>query len=271
MRGRFLEGNRGFPLVDVAVVLLLVGLGYYYYSLSATSFDFSGSEIYPAIAQYIQLNNLGYDLEVSVAGRDTKTKAPIAIEGKIGTLYKGSFVLSAGDKEYRIGGKMASVEDVAADSISFRILTPNVIYIQIQPVEFTSFSALCDDLGVKASRIVGEAPVSVKMDGQLGADTSYLGPASKIKLLNALSLAQDSDIFLYDGGIEVRGKSVPLEEICKIQPVLEESRVSVAQGATNEVTLKIGVDRSLSDSELQKMKESLPAYAIKTSFQVMRH
>lgn len=271
MTRRFLEGELKFPFLDVIIIISLIGLGYYFFGLSAPSLEFSGSEIYPAIAKYIQLNALGYDVGVTVEGRDTKTRSMVNVEGRIKSLYKGSFVLSATDKDYRIGGKMASIEDVAASYIRFRILTPNVVYTQIQPVDFDSFDALCQDLRDKARRIVARDPASTKFEGQIAADTSYIGPASKMKLLNALSLTQDLEIFIYNEGIEIKGGSVSVDEICRIQPVLDSNLVKVQEGMTNKMTLKVGIPLMLSQDDLQRLKENLPVYAIKTSFQVMRH
>ncbi len=271
MKGGFLEGKGKISLVDVIIVLAIIGLGYWFFGLSAPSLEFSGSEIYPAIAKYTQLNRLGYAVSVTIEGYDTQTKEKVNVEGRITELYKGSFVLETDKKEYRVGGKMASIEDIAATFIRFNILSPNVIYTQVQSVEFDSYDVLCADLEEKARRIIGEEPVSVMFEGEVATDTSYIGPATKMKLLNALSLTQDLEIFIYNEGVEVKGSSISLEEICKIQPVLEENRIQIQEGITNEITLKVGVPRSISSDDLQRLKDNLPAYAITTSFQVMRH
>lgn len=115
-----------FVILLAVLVLVLVN-----YSILKTPgrMVFNGVRIYDAIKSYNYLASNGFDVGVSVTGRDYT--GMVSLEGAVVEVHYGWFILDTG-KGYRIvEGPMGS-QDVRADSISFTV-SPAVTVEAVYP------------------------------------------------------------------------------------------------------------------------------------------
>lgn len=175
--------------VILLAALVMVVLNYSVFTSPGKAF-FNGVRIYDAIKSYNYLASNGFDISVSVAGRDYK--GPVRLEGAVVEVHYGWFILDAG-KGYRIvEGPMGS-QDVMADYITFSVSPALTVEAVYPPAEL--------DMGGLILRGFD------KFKGSISLDTEGMPGAGLVQRIRNsdkevyLSLEKNMEVETYNKGI----------------------------------------------------------------------
>lgn len=263
----YLEGMvcsmiHNFRKSDILLIFAVLAILAYFLMLSPDTYSFSGSEIYAAVSRYNSFEKRGFCVKMRVIGTYTDSNKNVEIAGSVISATGGSFVIRANGNDFSVGGPMAGLEDIAAERLYIEVVSPSVIHVDLEEMEFGSFEELCKQLDDVANIIANDFEiVKVSLDGNIAADFES-SPTRQIDIINMLTLVPDEELFLYSNGMKISGL-VSLEELCKFG-------VGPVRGKTSKSTLKIAVSQEIDEDSALRLKDGLPENAIKTSFKVIK-
>lgn len=125
----------------VISLLLIISVGFVLYCLfkPSNTLKYNGIQIYDAIKKYNLLFSCGFDINVTIIGRDYS--GDVELSGTIAEVEEGYFILQINNTYFRIIEGLMGAEDVQAREIYLQVSKPIVVEIVIPPVKsFTQFS-----------------------------------------------------------------------------------------------------------------------------------
>jgi|Deesub1362B_J571_1020462.scaffolds.fasta_scaffold00320_26 hypothetical protein len=250
----------GVNFVDLIFVALILFLAFSFArTVLAEELVFSGEEVYKAVKTYNKLESKGFLIEAEIRGinigdpmQRERNFSGMVIAARGGTLHiKNQY----GD-EFRVGGSMSYLEDVAAKEIKLMPLYSSSLSFYSKKEHFGNFSEFLAELeqlreNTDASRMVLTGEISISQPGRRYLDVKkaiegcfYCVDARAYKIgedlymlsLRAVDLGELEHLNLESGEVIARNLRIYLgyDRELERERVAEAAKAAVMQGFLRE-------------------------------------
>ncbi|MCS3901388.1 TrmB family transcriptional regulator sugar-binding domain-containing protein [Methanococcus voltae] len=239
-------------LVILSIVITAGVLGYNFLGSNTTKYDYSGEEMYKCAWVSENILKKGFILNAEVDGEWTADKSPFKDTVRIIGASGGTLTVIYGDKEYEMGGRLASKEDVAIKYIKLVPAGNSMITYRLNSVQASSYADLKSKIEQETA-ITGLTPEYIIIEGSIASDGNTLLPTTQQEIRNVFKYEKLMPTFsILINGTTMMGEFEithfeSFDEILHPNNVLtSDLKVSVVYSETEaEITEKIGEDVKL--------------------------
>ncbi|MBP2143502.1 hypothetical protein J2127_000657 [Methanococcus voltae] len=239
-------------LVILSIVVTAGVLGYNFLGSNTTKYDFSGEEMYKCAWVSDNIIKKGFILNAEVEGEWTADKSPFKETIRVIGAKGGTLKVAYNNKEYELGGRLASKEDIAIKYIKLVPSGNSMITYRLDELQAESFTDLKSKIEQETT-IEGLTPKYIIIQGSIASDGNTLLPTTQQQIRNVFKYDELMPVFniLLNGTTMIGDFEIShfesLDEILKPNNVLTSNlKVSVVYAETNsELTEKIGENSKL--------------------------